>query len=82
MSSIKARIRLNGSAIDCDKAFCDLRNEFRGLFSCGTVIGNRTGKEYSDSGSTEYVFTVECEHKDAPVVKEILISLGFVTIYL
>lgn len=80
MPIIEARTTFVGRERDCDKMFSDIRNKFLGLFDiCGNVVCNRKGKTFE--GITEYVFHVDCSHKDAPVVREILISLGFIVKY-
>jgi len=80
MPIIEARTTLSGGERDCDKMFSDIRNKFRGLFDiCGNIACHREGKVFE--GKTEYVFHVDCQHKDAPVVRAIFISLGFIAKY-
>lgn len=79
MSKVFANINLEGSVSDCDRAFSDKRNQFRGLFDISCVSSDRKGDHWK--GNTQYQFFVESDKKDAPVVLSILKELGFKTMY-
>ena len=75
MPTIRAYIQIDGDDRSCDRAFSDLKNQFRGVFDTRDTNCNRQGTRLA--GSSQYVFFCDCTHNDAPIILGFLRDTGF-----